>query len=449
MTTCLRLTLLTLLLLPVSSVAQPSAISPSVQLLLLDDNNSPHTSIPEFGAPPVDESSRPKRDWISAFDGVTATPLSGSLQAAIDDCDGSTLCVIEIGQLQLSGTVYLYRSNLKLIGAVDNKVTYTGTNSVFLIPSGVHNIIIEGLQIDGRINNTPSSRDPDIYGILLYGDSIDRVLIKNNHLHYLHGKDNAHGIAALGTGSSEGSAISNIIIEQNRLEDLRTGSSEAIAINGNVRNWEVTHNQISRTNNIAIDAIGGEGTSPTQTVAGRILPGRLDAARHGFIEYNQVTDMSTVTNPAYGNQHSWAAGIYIDGARDITVRHNTVQNAPWAFEVGAENCIETSNITLTDNTASDSRYGDLLIGGYASRGYLEHSDINCDPNASADAEEGHGYVHHTTIKQNNLQTTSPLESTLEISNRVRNTMIIHPGINAQNPQGQVTGDQNSIRVSEP
>ena len=131
------------------------------------------------------------------------------------------------------------------------------------------------------------------------------------------------------------------------------------------------------------------------------------------------------------------------------MRHNTVQNAPWAFEVGAENCVTTSNITVSDNTASGSRYGDLLIGGYASRGYIEHTDINCDPKASVDADEGHGYVRHTTVKHNNLQTTSPSESTLEISNRVRNTVIIHPGIDAQNPDGNATGDQNSIRVSEP
>lgn len=449
MTTRLRLTLLLLLLIPNFSVAQPSAIPSLVQLLLLDDTVKPTPTNPEFGAPPVDESNRPDRNWISTFDGIPATPLSGSLQAAINDCSGNTPCVIELDQLQLTGTVYLNKSNLKLIGTSNNKITYTGTNSVFLIPSGVHNIVIEGLRIDGRINNTPSSRDPDIYGILLYGENINRVLIKNNFLHYLHGAENAHGIAVLGTGNSEASAIRNIIIEHNRLEDLRTGSSEAIAINGNVRNWEVMHNQVSRTNNIAIDAIGGEGTSPTQTVAGRVLPGPLDAARYGFIEYNQINDMSTVTNPAYGNQHSWAAGIYIDGARDIVVRHNTVQNTPWAFEVGAENCVTTSNITVSDNTASGSRYGDLLIGGYASRGYIEHTDINCDPNASVDADEGHGYVRHTTVKHNDLQTTSPSESTLEISNRVRNTVIIHPGIDAQNPDGNATGDLNSIRVSEP
>lgn len=449
MKTRLRLTLFTLLLIPIYSVAQPAPIPPFVQLLLLDDNNTPNSPNPEFGAPPVDESSRPERGWISVFEDVTATPLSEPLQQAIDRCDGSTPCVIEIDQLPLSGTIYLNKSNLKLIGAADNKVTYSGTNSVFLIPSGVHNIVVEGLRIDGRISNVPSSRDPDIYGILLYGHSIDRVLIKNNLLHYLDGKENAHGIAVLGTGSTEISAISNIIIEHNRLEDLRTGWSEAIAINGNVRRWEIIHNHVSRTNNIAIDAIGGEGTSATQTVAGRILPGPLDAARHGFIEFNQVTDMSTVTNPAYGNQHSWAAGIYIDGARDITVRHNSVQDAPWAFEVGAENCVETRNITVLGNTASGSRYGDLLIGGYASRGYLEHNDINCDPNSSVDADEGHGYVRHTTIKQNSLQSATPSVSTLAISHRVRDTVIIHPGISAQNPNGDVTGDQNSIRINEP
>lgn len=137
-------------------------------------------------------------------------------------------------------------------------------------------------------------------------------------------------------------------------------------VNGNVKNWDIISNTVSRVNNIAINAIGGEGTSPTQVVNGRTVPGQFDAARFGFIENNHVTTMSTLSNPSYGSRHSFAAGIYIDGARDIIINNNIVTDTPWAFEIGAENCVETSNILLHNNQATQSWFGDLLIGGNAS-----------------------------------------------------------------------------------
>ncbi|RBP52745.1 hypothetical protein DFR28_101127 [Arenicella xantha] len=438
--------LITLLLLPTHTQAQQ--LPPMLyQLLLSDESTSPNDST-RFGALPLNSSARPTRDWINAFNSATPIPLNEPLQDAIDSCSGMLPCVILIDQLNLSETIYINKSSVKLLGKAGNKITYNGTDSIFLIESNTSNIILEGLEIDGRINNIPAERNPDIYAINLYGNNISQILIKDNYIHHLDGKQNAHGIAALGTGATEQSAISNLIIESNRLEDLRTGSSESIVVNGNVSHWEIIDNDVSRVNNIAIDAIGGEGTSPTQTVNGRIVPGELDVARFGFIENNRITSMSTLDNPAYGSKHSYAAGIYLDGAQNVLVTNNTVSDTPWAIEVGAENCVETANISVINNQTSESRFGDLLIGGYAIGGFVDNLSINCDPNTSEDSDEGHGYVRYTTVKANNFDSSDTLEDTIELSNRIRNTIIIAPNINPINTDGIATGDQNSIRVSE-
>jgi hypothetical protein len=430
-----------------SAAAQQNASLPAVINFLLDDDAVTTPGGPVFGAKRVSEADRPTRGWLMVFDDLVPVPLTGSLQDAIDNCAISG-CVIEIDQLNLADTVFINRSNIKLLGKNGNRVTFSSTDSVFHVETGSTNIVFEKLNIDGRVSGNSIERDPSVYGIYLLGNTIRNVLIKDNHIHHLDGKEGAHGIAVLGEGDSEQNAISNVSIEGNLLNDLRTGFSESLVINGNVKNWEIINNQVVDVNNIAIDAIGGEGTSPTQTVNGRILPGLVDAARLGFIQNNRVTNMSTISNPAYNQQHSYAAGIYIDGGRDIIVSGNVITNTPWAFEVGAENCVQTSNISIDNNQALGSRFGDLIIGGCAAGGYLTDQAINCNPNTSSDDAEGHGYVGNTTITNNSFVSNPVSVNLIELSKRVINTIVAQAGVIAVNTDGVVTGDGNSIRTSE-
>lgn len=433
------------LLLSVLSVSSVGATAKTITAIIIDFLLSEEST---FGAQRVSESERPSRAWLSAFEGISAVPLSRSLQDAVDNCPLNTYCVIEIDQLVLTETVFINRSNIKLIGKTNNSITFSGTGSILFIESGTTNIILEDLNIDGRINGVEVERDPDIYAIYLYGSTIQNILIKNNYIQYLDGKEGAHGIAALGTGNTHTSAIANLIIDGNQLNNLRTGFSESIVVNGNVSNWEIINNTVSAVNNIAIDAIGGEGTSPTQTLNGRVVPGDFDAARFGFIQNNTVTNMSTLTNPSYGSVHSFAGGIYIDGGRDIVISDNVVTDTPWAFEIGAENCVNTSNITLENNQSSQSHFGDLLMGGYASTGYLVDQTINCDPLSSQDELEGHGYVSNITVKSNDFNSSGFLNLLIDLSNRILDSVIVQTGVDAVNTNGVVTGDENSIRTSE-
>lgn len=80
-----------------------------------------------------------------------------------------------------------------------------------------------------------------------------------------------------------------------------------------------------------------------------------------------------------------------------------VTEAEWAYDIGAGNCVVSRYVTLENNTASNSYFGDFLIGGYAETGFKAiptGAGINCDPTKSADADEGHGYVENVTVKSN-------------------------------------------------
>lgn len=422
-------------------------IIPTIINYLLDSDEPSNNQV--WGAEPLTNAQRPDHSWLNQFNNITPIQVTTTFQNALDNCPANGSCVIEIDQLALSDTIYLDRPKTKLIGKAGNKITYSVTpgnsGAFFELESNIHEIVLENLNLDGESKNY--DQDP-IFGIYLYGNNIDKIALMNNHIHHLFSNDDGHGIGIYGTGSTEASAVTNIIIDSNNVHNMRTGSSESIVVNGNVKHWEISNNQVSHINNIAIDAIGGEGTSPVQVINGRTLPGEFDAARFGFIEGNTVLDMSTLTNPSYGSEHSWAGGIYIDGAKHVYIANNTVTSSEWAYDIGAENCITSSHILLENNIASNSYFGDFYSGGYAAGGYKENLSIECNPNISIDTNEGHGYIGNITVKNNQFLTTSPQQAIIQLENRIRQSIIIHQGVSAQHPDGIVSGDQSSIRITE-
>ncbi|PID63809.1 MAG: hypothetical protein CSB44_00980 [Gammaproteobacteria bacterium] len=313
------------------------------------------------------------------------------------------------------------------------------------IGDDTHQVVVEGVDIRGYGAGNAYS-----FGIMIRGERIREVLIRNNRIHHFDSDADAHAIAVFGTGETESDGIRDVVIDGNTVHDMRTGSSESIAVNGNVRRWVISSNTLRDINNIAIDAIGGEGTSPSRTNhSGRILPGIRDTARFGFIEGNVVENLSTVGNMAYGGEESWAAAIYIDGGRHVSIVDNIVRNAPWAFEVGAENCVESQHITIRGNAASGSHYGDLLIGGYAPGGFRENREIDCNPLQTLDANEGHGYVRHVTTGNNDFLSSDTLLSPVTLQFRTTHSIVAEPGVSPHNASGDgsAAGDDNAIRTS--
>lgn len=217
--------------------------------------------------------------------------------------------------------------------------------------------------------------------------------IKTN---YTRKGGNAHAISVYGTQAPE--ALQNIRIENNEIFDLKLGSSEAVVVNGNVDGFVIKNNYIHNSNNIAIDAIGFEGSSPDS---------KYDQARSGLIFGNVIHAVSSRGNPAYGNSVS-AGGIYVDGGRDIIIDSNTVYDSDIGVEIASEHRGKsTSNVIVRNNVLSFNRMAGVAMGGYDSaRGITENCLIINNTFYKNNSEDLGGeiflqfYTHNNVIKNN-------------------------------------------------
>jgi len=239
-----------------------------------------------------------------------------------------------------------------------------GDNGMVYIKDRAY-VIVKGFEVR---NYKTSTKNRVPIGIRITGTA-HHVEIRNNVIHHIehngttkNGTD-AHGIAIHGTSGS--SAIHDIVIDGNTLYSLKLGSSEALVINGNVDGWQVTNNIIRDVNNIGIDAIGFEGTAPAN-----------DQARNGLIAYNDVYNITSAGNVAYGNERS-AACVYVDGGRDITIEYNKAHNCNIGVEIASEHRGKaTSNVTIRNNFIYDNTDAGISMGGYdTQRGSTENCVI--------------------------------------------------------------------------
>lgn len=217
---------------------------------------------------------------------------------------------------------------------------------------------IEGFTVKGYRTDTPFQVPVGILiegkgeGLEIVGNTIESMgstaPVDGSRL----GRD-AHGIGVFGT---QWEPLSDIVIRGNTLRDLALGSSEALVINGNVDGFQVLDNVVIDCDNIGIDAIGFEGVAPA---AG------IDQARNGIIARNRVERIQTKGNPAYTGPA--AAGIYIDGGRDIIVERNWVSHCDIGIEVASEHAGRvTHGITVRSNLLVENLLAGLFVGGYNS-----------------------------------------------------------------------------------
>lgn len=226
-------------------------------------------------------------------------------------------------------------------------------------------LIIKGFEIR---NYKTSTKNRVPIGIRLVGIS-HHIEIRDNVLHHIehngtakNGTD-AHGIAIHGTSGT--TSLSNLIIDGNQLYSLKLGSSEALVLNGNVANWQVTNNTIHDVNNIGIDIIGFEGTAPAN-----------DQARDGLVAYNDVYNINSAGNVAYGNERS-AGCIYVDGGTRVTIEYNKAHNCNIGVEIASEHQgTATSYVTVRNNFIYGNTDAGISMGGYdTQRGSTENCVI--------------------------------------------------------------------------
>ena len=255
-----------------------------------------------------------------------------------------------------------------IIDGTGLKVT-NGQSGLFNI-SNQNYITVSGLEI----RNFTSNSDADVpIGIYVTGAD-NYIQLLSNHVHNItttapananNCASDALGIAIYGTQAP--ASIDNLVINGNEVDHNKTGCSETVTLNGNVENFTVTGNLVHDNNNIGIDAIGFEGTSPQAA---------YDQARNGLISGNTVYNITSYGNPDYGNVYA-ADGIYVDGGTNIIIERNTVHDADLNVELASEHKGKlTSYITVRNNLIYAGNSNGISIGGYDSkRGGTDHCTI--------------------------------------------------------------------------
>lgn len=141
--------------------------------------------------------------------------------------------------------------------------------------------------------------------------------------------------------------ITALTIEGCQIYGNNTGYSEALTVAGNVDGFFIKDCIIHDNTNIGIDIIGhNESSDDPET----------DFPRNGYITGNTV----------YGNscQVAHAAGIYVDGAQNITIEKNSCFENQVGIEVGCEEDGVAQYIKVKNNLIYNNEYTGLAVGGY-------------------------------------------------------------------------------------
>ncbi len=212
-------------------------------------------------------------------------------------------------------------------------------------------ITVQGLEV--RNFSTSSAAKVPI-GIFVYGFGTG-VRLLGNKVHDIQqtnaGGGDGFGVAIKGTAATP---IDQFVFDGNEVYNLKTGSSESVALNGNVTNFTVTNNVVHDCNNIGIDFIGYEGTNSNAA---------LDRARVGLCAGNTVYNIDSLPNPAYGGGRG-APGIYVDGGQSITIERNHTFFCNYGISVGSEHAGRFSDsVIVRSNIIHHCHVGGIVLGG--------------------------------------------------------------------------------------
>lgn len=196
-----------------------------------------------------------------------------------------------------------------------------------------------------RIVGLELQNNRDGFGIEAYGRG-SHIEIRDNHIHHMRGEE-AGGIGFLG---EKAEPFSQIVIDGNFIHDNAPADSETLVLNGNVTDFAITNNLLVDNNNIGIDLIGGESD---------VNPDSSLVARNGVVRGNVVIR----SNANYGG--GFAAGIYVDGGRDIVIENNRVTGCDYGIEIAAENKgLVTSGIVVRNNVFHENEKAGIVFGGF-------------------------------------------------------------------------------------
>ena len=132
--------------------------------------------------------------------------------------------------------------------------------------------------------------------------------------------DSSNAYPFIAYGNNPNAPIKNLTFSNNRINNCRPGYSNCFELNGNVNNFKVLDNNINNNENSAIAILGHKDVCPDSEV---------DFVRNGTLSGNKcLLNVSSIES---------AAGIYLDGCKNIVVEKNTCYKNQYGIKVGCEN----------------------------------------------------------------------------------------------------------------
>lgn len=271
-------------------------------------------------------------------------------------------------------------------------LSITGKEALVTIRN-VSYILLQGFDI---CNYKSSAPWVNINGILADEGSGNLIIRRNKVYNIEHNVAPAdgrsgHGIEIIGNTAV---VMKNILVEENEIHDCNTGYSENLTINGYVDGFTIRKNKIYNAENIGIDAAGGYWANS--------VPAN-NYARNGVISDNEIFNVDMTTGPIGGGHGHGAIGIYVDGARNITIERNKVYDTDRGIGIVSEtDAYPTENCIVRNNFVYNCWRTGIYLGGYLN--YTTGGTRNC-------------YVVNNTVAFNNRE----LGSFNEVEGEIRLT----------------------------
>lgn len=301
--------------------------------------------------------------------GTSALPFKTIVKGVQAAPSGGTVLVLS-GTYPVTGPIYVGKPlTIQKSGSgavVVNASGWTSTDTYVLGIVNTSNVTIDGLTISNKIGNGSK-------GIWILANSgaaanLNNITIKNcilrnigwisNNLSAIPANSGIVANAIKVDGGSGTYAITNVKIENSEVNNCATGWGEAVTLTGNVNGFSVLGNTVYDIANIGIVAAGNYTSTGVAS---------NNQARNGIIASNEVFDcMSAVAN---------SAGIYVDGALNVTIQRNEVYNCGVGLAVGAEQNTATGNggqstgHIVNNNSVYNNVITGAIFGGVIGSGY--------------------------------------------------------------------------------
>lgn len=298
---------------------------------------------------------------------------SGSITDPLKSISYALTLAVAGDSIIVRGGTYFEKLNFPRSGTTNAYITLTAfaaENALISgngLPSAGHDALVKLSSVDWiHINGmeiahfSTSDGGKMLDGILVNGTS-SHIKLTNNHVHHIHNNASptigreAHGIHFKGTGST---AMTDILVENNKIHDNRTGTSENLTVNGFVDQFVIKNNEIYNAENIAICIAGGYGANGNSSI---------DYARNGLVTGNKIWNIDGKTGQVpVLLQAAGTIGVYVDGARNIIVERNKIWDSDRGIGLVSENNgFPTEYCIVRNNLIYNNRAEGIYLGGYA------------------------------------------------------------------------------------